>query len=120
MAGSLAAGSASPIAARLRTILAKSGMRSHKVAGLLGTTPQTVSRWQRGRVEPRPSNLDRLLTLEWLVVQLSELYPPEEARLWLLSPHPLLGGERPADRIQKGRVEDVLSLIEQLTSGAYV
>ncbi len=120
MPGSVAARPESPVATRLRTIQAKSGMRGREVADLVGATPQTVSRWQQGRVEPQPSHLTRLLTLEWLVSQLSEFYEPAEARLWLLSPHALLGGDRPADRIQSGQTEDVLALIEQLKSGAYV
>jgi uncharacterized protein (DUF2384 family) len=55
-----------------------------------------------------------------LVSELGDLYAPEEARLWLFSPHKLLGGDRPADRIQQGRIEDVLTVIAQLKDGAYV
>lgn len=120
MPSSVAAKPESPVGIRLRTIRSKSGMRAREVADLVGATPQTVSRWQRGRVEPQSSHLTRLLTLEWLVSQLAEFYEPAEARLWLLAPHALLGGDRPADRIQEGRTEDVLALIEQLKSGAYV
>jgi len=61
-----------------------------------------------------------LLRLEWLVTELADLYPPDEARLWLFSPHKLLQGERPADRIQQGKIEDVLTIVDQLKSGAYV
>ncbi len=32
----------------------------------------------------------------------------------------LLGGERPADRIQQGKTDDVLALIAQLRDGAFV
>lgn len=110
---------ATAVASRLETIRKRGGIRSREVAQLLGTTPETVSRWQRGRVEPGPNRLQRLLTLEWLVEQLSEFYAPDEARLWLFAPHKLLGGERPADRIQDGRVDDVLALIAQLRDGAY-
>lgn len=120
MPGSVAARPESPVANRLRTIRSKSGMRAREIANLVGATPQTVSRWQQGRVEPQASHLTRLLTLEWLVSQLAEFYEPAEARLWLLAPHAQLGGDRPADRIHEGRTEDVLALIEQLRSGAYV
>jgi hypothetical protein len=58
--------------------------------------------------------------LEFLLQELGEFYHPEEARLWLFSPHRLLGGERPADRIQQGRIDDVLALLDQLRDGAYV
>jgi uncharacterized protein (DUF2384 family) len=87
---------------------------------LLDTTPQTVSRWRTGKVEPQSGRLHRLLALEWLVEELSEFYGPDEARLWLFSRHRLLGGDRPADRIQQGRADDVLALIAQLRDGAFV
>jgi transcriptional regulator with XRE-family HTH domain len=111
---------ASALAVRLNTIRDRGGMKSREVAQLLDTTPQTVSRWQTGKVEPQPDRLQRLLNLDWLVSELSELYEPDEARLWLFSPHRLLDGKRPADRIQKGQVEDVLALISQLRDGAFV
>jgi transcriptional regulator with XRE-family HTH domain len=105
---------------RLNAIKKRGGIKSREVAQLLGTTPETVSRWQRGRVEPGPDRLERLLTLEWLVEQLAEFYAPDEARLWLFAPHRLLDGDRPADRIQQGQVDDVLALIAQLREGAYI
>jgi transcriptional regulator with XRE-family HTH domain len=108
------------VALRLANIRERGGIRQREVANLLDTTPQTVSRWQSGRVEPQPDRLQRLLTLEWLVGQLSEFYAPDEARLWLYSPHLLIGGERPADRIKKGDLDSVLAVIAQLHDGAFV
>lgn len=110
---------AGAVAARLDVIRDRAGIRSRDVAQLLDTTPQTVSRWRSG-VEPQRERLQRLLTLEWLVTQLAEIYEPDEAKLWLFSPHQLLHGDRPADRIQDGRVDDVLTLVSQLADGAYV
>ncbi|MGH3968988.1 MAG: antitoxin Xre/MbcA/ParS toxin-binding domain-containing protein [Mycobacterium sp.] len=40
--------------------------------------------------------------------------------MWLFSPHRLLGGERPADRIAHGDADAVLALIDQLRDGAYM
>ena len=107
------------VANRLETIKDRGGIKAREVAQLLDTTPETVSRWNTGKTEPQPDRLQRLLTLEWLLDQLSELYEPDEARLWLFSPHRLLGGDRPADRIQAGKVDDVLALIAQLHDGAF-
>jgi transcriptional regulator with XRE-family HTH domain len=114
------AAAAVPVADRLTEIRSKGAMLVREVAELVGTSPGTVSRWQHGRAQPREANLARVMTLEWLVGQLAELYPPRDAREWLLSPHELLGGERPYDRIEQGRTDDVLAVIEQLTTGAYV
>lgn len=111
---------ASAVAARLDSIKANAGVQSREIAQLLDTTPQTISRWQLGKVDPHSVKLQQLLTLEWLTDQLREFYDPEEARLWLFSRHRLLSGESPADRIQAGRADDVLALIDQLRDGAFV
>jgi hypothetical protein len=53
--------------------------------------------------------------------RLRVFYPDaDEQDLWLESPHPLLGGDAPYDRIDRGDWESVLALIEQLESGAVV
>jgi transcriptional regulator with XRE-family HTH domain len=111
---------AGAVAVRLDSIRDRGGIKSREVAQLLDTTQQTVSRWRTGNAEPQPERLQRLLTLEWLLGELAEFYEPREARLWLFAPHRLLGGERPADRIQQGKLDDVLALIAQLRDGAFV
>jgi transcriptional regulator with XRE-family HTH domain len=108
------------LAGRLDTIKTQGGIRAREVAQLLGTTPQTVSRWQTDKAAPQPASLKRLLALEWLIEQLAAFYAPDGARLWLFAPHPLLNGETPADRIQHDRLDDVLALIDQLRDGAYM
>ena len=110
---------ASAVAAKLESIRDKAGIRSRELAVLVGATPQTVSRWQQGRVDPQPDHLDRLLTLDWLASELAEFYEPGDARLWLFSRHRLLHGATPAALIQEGRIEEVLAVIEQLKTGAY-
>lgn len=108
------------LARKLDKIKERSGITSRDVAQLLNTTPQTVSRWQTGRSSPHRDSLERLLTLEWLIEQLSRFYDPDEARLWIFSPHRQLGGERPADLISDDRTDEVLALIDQLESASYV
>ena len=108
------------IAARLDEIEKKAGVTARDVAQLLDIRPETISRWRNGKSEPQPDKRDRLLLLEWLVIELAELYPPQEAQLWLFSPHRSLGGERPSDRIQRGDLESGLKIIAQLKDGAYV
>jgi transcriptional regulator with XRE-family HTH domain len=111
---------ASAIAARLREIQSKGRMTAKEISRLLNTTPETVSRWNTGRNEPQPKSRDEILRLAWLVGELSELYPPEEANLWLFSPHKLLRGQTPADAIASGQMEEVLRIIAQLKDGAYI
>ncbi len=110
----------SAIAVRLREILTKGGVTAREVSKLLNTTPETVSRWNTGKTEPQPSSRDEILRLEWMISQLAELYPPQEAKLWLFSPHKQLEGETPADAIAEGKMEDVLKIIAQLKDGAFI
>lgn len=105
---------------RLDSIKTHGGIKAREIARLLDTTPETVSRWQTGKVDPQPNRLERLLTLEWVMDQLAEFYAPDEARLWLFAPHKLLGGKKPADMLQQDRFDEVIALIDQLRDGAYV
>ncbi|HUO06231.1 MAG TPA: helix-turn-helix domain-containing protein [Candidatus Binataceae bacterium] len=111
---------AEALANQLDKLQERAGVRFREIAHLLDTTPQTVSRWKSGKVEPQPDRLRQLLVLTWLAEQLSEFYTPEQARLWLFKPHTLLNGDTPADRIRAGQVDDVRALIAQLKDGAYV
>lgn len=107
------------LAKKLDNIKARGGISAREVAQLLETTPQTVSRWQTGQSSPHRDSLNRLLRLEWLAEQLAQFYGPEEARLWLFSPHAELQGDRPADLIAEDRIDEVLAIIDRLQSSAY-
>lgn len=108
------------IARKLDSIQAKSAMRSVDVANLLGARPETVSRWNQGKAFPRPDAQKNLLALEYIVDELSDIYEPQEARLWLFSRQKLLGGSSPADLIQAGKADAVIDAIERLKAGAFV
>lgn len=94
-------------------------MRSVDVANLLGTRPETVSRWNQGKAFPRPDAQKNLLALEYIVDELSDIYAPQEARLWLYSRQKLLRGSTPAELIQSGKIDEVIEVIERLKSGAF-
>ena len=108
------------IARKLESIQEKSAMRSVDVANLLGTRPETVSRWNQGKAFPHPDAQKNLLSLEYIVDQLSDFYEPKEARLWLFSRQKLLGGNTPANLIQEGKVDDVIAAIERLREGVFI
>jgi len=108
------------LARKLAGIKRTGGISAREVAQLLSTTPQTVSRWQTGKSFPQPPSLDRLLKLDWLSDQLSAIYSPDEARLWIFSPHPDLDGRTPAEVISENRTDDVLEIIDRLQSGAHI
>lgn len=56
---------------------------------------------------------------ESLADQLGHEYEPDEARLWLFSPHRDMEGKRPVDLIASGRMDEVLTIIDRLQSAAY-
>ena len=110
----------SAVARKLDSLRSKGAMKNIEVANLLGTRPETVSRWNQGKAYPHPSTEKTLLELEYIVDQLSELYEPDEARQWIFSPQKLLAGVSPASLIRDGRIDDVLRLVSQLRDAVYL
>lgn len=108
------------VAEKLELLRTRAAIRSVDVANLLGTTPETVSRWNHGRTYPRPNKENRLVDLEYIVERLSEFYSdPRTARAWLYSRHKYFGGLRPADLIQEGRIQAVLEAIQAMANPTY-
>jgi hypothetical protein len=111
---------ANVIARRLDLLEEKAAMRSVDVANLLGTRPETVSRWNQGKAFPRSDTQRILLDLEYIVEQLADLYSPQEARLWLYSRQRLLEGATPAELIREGKAQAVIAVIDQLRDSVHV
>ena len=107
------------VARRLESLRTKGAIRDIEVANLLGTRPETVSRWNQGRAYPRASTEKTLLELEYIIDQLSDFYEPHEARQWIFAPQKLLGGRSPAALIGAGRIDDVMRLVGQLRDSVH-
>ena len=108
------------VAEKLELLRTRAAIRSVDVANLLGTTPETVSRWNHGRAYPRPNKENLLVDLEYIVERLSEFYSnPRTARAWLYSRHKYFSGRRPADLIQEGRIHAVLEAIQAMANPTY-
>ena len=108
------------VARKLMSMRTKGAMRHIELANLLGTRPETISRWNQGRTYPHASTEKTLLELEFIVDQLSDFYEPNEARLWIFSPQKHLHGLSPAELIQNGRIDEVRRLVNQLRDAVYV
>ena len=108
------------IARRLEIIQTKGAMRYSDIANVLSVRPETVSRWNQGKAFPHPQTEKQLLELEYIVDQLSDFYEPHESRLWIFSRQRVLNGDVPAEMIQQGKVEEVLTAVNQLRDGAFV
>jgi len=95
-------------------------MKNVEVANLLGTRPETVSRWNQGRAYPHANTEKMLLELEYIIDQLADFYEPNEARQWIFAPQKLLAGGSPAELISTGRIEDVMRLVGQLRDAVHM
>lgn len=110
----------SAVARKLESLRSKGAMKDIEVANLLGTRPETVSRWNQGRAYPRSNTEKTLLELEYIVDQLADFYEPNEARQWIFAPQKLLGGEKPAELIRTGWIDEVLRLVGQLRDAVHL
>ncbi len=87
------------------------------VARVLGTRPRSVTRWQSAQSVPRRESEERLLELKAVVDLLRGVLREEQARLWLRSPNPDLGYEKPLDVVAKGQYQRVIDSIMALAEG---
>jgi uncharacterized protein (DUF2384 family) len=108
------------IARILEDLREHGGLQGKDVANIVDVSTATVSRWSHGIGTPNLRTQTIIAELRYVVDRLSDFYTPDETRLWLHTPHPLLNGERAIDLIYNGRTEEVLAVIERLEAGAYV
>jgi transcriptional regulator with XRE-family HTH domain len=108
------------VARRLDSLRTKGAMKNIEVANLLGTRPETVSRWNQGRAYPHAAKEKTLLELEYIVDELSDFYEPNEARQWIFAPQKLLAGTSPAELIRAGRIDEVMRLVGQLRDAVHL
>ena len=97
-----------------------SGLKNVDLANIVGVSPPTVHRWSRGQGSPTIEKQQVIAELRWVAERLSDFYEPDEARLWLQTGHPQLGGERPYDLVNTSRTAEVLEVIDRLESGVYL
>ena len=89
-----------------------------QVARALEVSPSRVSRWLKDE-EPDRDNLIKLQSVEFALSRLQATYQRPTALKWLYGFNAHLGGARPIDLLNRGRVSDVLRAIEADETGAY-
>jgi uncharacterized protein (DUF2384 family) len=109
----------SAVARKLDSLRVKGAMKNIEVANLLGTRPETVSRWNQGRAYPHANTERTLLELEYIIDQLADFYEPNEARQWIFAPQKLLAGKSPAELIRDGRIDEVMRLVNQIREAVH-
>ncbi len=92
------------------------GLSTDAMERLLGSSTRTVQRRRERGEALSPSESDRLWRLLFVRDRAREaLGTDDKARTWLTSPHPLLGGETPVQRLDTEpglrEVEDMLTVI---------
>ena len=107
------------LARKLDTLREKGAIRHVDIANLLGTRPETVSRWNQGKAYPHANTEKELLELEYVVDQLSDFYEPTEARQFLFQRQRLLNAQSPADLIRSGKIDEVVALVRRMRDGVY-
>jgi putative toxin-antitoxin system antitoxin component (TIGR02293 family) len=88
------------------------------VARALDTTPRSVARWQHdGHGPHREKNIWRMLELKAVLDLAVQVMPAESAALWLRSPVPELGYNKPLDLIRDGEFRRVIDALTALAEG---
>jgi transcriptional regulator with XRE-family HTH domain len=111
---------ASAVQRTLEELRERGGLLGKDIANIVGVSTPTVSRWSSGSASPSLQTQTVIAALRYVVDRLFEFYTPDEIRLWLHTPHPLLNGERAIDLINAGRTTEVLAVIERMDAGAFV
>ncbi|SMG09139.1 MbcA/ParS/Xre antitoxin family protein [Paraburkholderia susongensis] len=56
----------------------------------------------------------------YIIERLAGVYSPSEARRWIRTPQRLLDGATPEELIRKGRITEIMRLIDQLRDGTHL
>jgi transcriptional regulator with XRE-family HTH domain len=102
----------------LKAIRKHTGLSQEQLAQLLKTSWVTVSRWERGVVQPSHASAQRLERLMVLLERIGQALPKEEIPMFLQTPHALLRGYRPIDLLDSDYgFRDLLAFIDAAKSG---
>ncbi len=91
---------------------------NNNVAELLDVARSQPSRWLSGKGGMRSDNARRVIDLDYVMSRLLQVWPPEVAKVWLVSANEHLGA-RPIDVIRRRGPLGVLEAIDAVAQGAY-
>lgn len=78
---------------------------------------RSVARWAHG-TPPRRQAEDRLLELKAVVDLLSQVLEDEPATIWLRTPSPDLGYDKPIDLLREGQYRTVIASLLAIAEGS--
>jgi putative toxin-antitoxin system antitoxin component (TIGR02293 family) len=95
------------------------GLDYVEVASALGVDRRTIFRYRTDGSVPSPDIRARLGKIREIAHLLNAVFASHDAQLqWLYSPVPLLRGRRPIDLIRQGELDEVLSVLAGVYTGA--
>lgn len=101
----------------LEGLLKDSVVDARDLAEMLGTSTRSVTRWQKTGATPRRETEVRLLEVQAVVDLLRRVMREDSARLWLHSPNPDLGYEKPIELLADGKYRRVVGALLALAEG---
>lgn len=104
------------LAQRLDRLIAELG--NNRVANLLGVSRSQPSRWRSGEERISADKQRGVLDLDYVMARLLQLYPREQAEIWLTSHNAILGA-RPIDVLRLRGAAAILPAIDAEAQGAY-
>ncbi|MGH2750400.1 MAG: antitoxin Xre/MbcA/ParS toxin-binding domain-containing protein [Actinomycetota bacterium] len=90
-----------------------------KTARALGVARSQPGRWVKGTEAPSPESARRLMDIDYVLGRLEQIFVPEVAQVWLVSPNAFLGGARPFDVLQREGPAEVIAAIDAAAAGSY-
>jgi uncharacterized protein (DUF2384 family) len=97
------------------------GLNYVELASALDVDRRTLLRYRKENSAPSAKVRERMEQLREISHLLDEVFETREAGLaWLYRSVPLLRGRRPVDLMRRGELDDVLSVLAGLYSGAHI
>jgi len=87
------------------------------LARVTDTNPRSVARWRSQGSAPRRDAEERLLELRAVVDLARRVMRDDAARIWLRSPNPDLGYNKPREVVAAGHYRRVVDLLLALAEG---
>ena len=95
------------------------GLDSNILASCLAVNPKTVQRWQEGSAQPNEGGLRALEKLEAIYKLAARLLKKGALKAWFQTSNKTLGGERPAELLSRGELDQVRNVLGMLEWGIY-
>lgn len=98
---------------------AELGLDERLLASSLAVNPKTLQRWAQGTAQPNEAAVRALEKIEAICRLAERLLSKESRRAWFLAANETLGGERPADVLSRGELDQVKNVLGMLEWGIF-